>query len=768
MNLSKSQKSEIAVFFGFLLLPCLFFYDPFSMILGDNWRAAYPAYQLTIEKLFSGSSLLWNEYVLAGHPFLAEIGNGVFYIPKLLIYLILPVKWAYITTTLLHYTLLGWFTYLYLRCIHISRVTAFWGGMILMLSPLSRIQIFDSISLLHTIVWFPLILYFMEKRIISGEKKFLLFAACAFAVQVLAGFTQDSFYTAIAVVIYTALRYYNKDGYVWMSCKDFFYDMTVFGLIVLSFTAIQLLPTLELLSVTRHYQLGWNLIELYSAPPVGFLTFINPFLWGGFKDGVGIQTHYYLATFTSNNYLGIVTLLFALYALKFWKNNLIKIWLVLLVISLVIALGVHVMPVAKLLFNFPLTHAFRFHTRIYFILNMAMVVLFCYGLDQFLTLNKKSMSQAINNILTYGILLEAFVFVFICRLIININTFKNIPDAVDSLNYYDLSEYYQFSNMALLGPFFIFTGVAILLWLLPRIKQKGYILAALMLLTFFELWSVSSGFVREPEVISPYKNALLKVKSILQPEERMMLIHYTGMQEASAMLYKMQSLNGFVSFDERAIASLAPGVSSLADISMMPFFLNEIKYHNDFLSMLGLKYFIVDDFYKDDIAKLPVYKKIFSDEGYTVYENPDVKSRVYSVDDIRGENGISYNDIDLKSTAVLNSALKKTSGWGVATIEKLAYRAGNADVKVNCPADKCLIVFSESFFPGWKVYVDGNRNHLYKVNDLIMGTVVSKGEHSVRFYYLPSSILFGAGLFIFGLLWVVVWMRWPRKIVDAS
>ncbi|HSW93947.1 MAG TPA: YfhO family protein [Gammaproteobacteria bacterium] len=768
MNYLKSHKNEITIFFVFLFAPWFLCYDPFTMIMGDNWRAAFPAYQLTIEKIFSGSSLLWNEYILGGHPFLAEIVNGVLYPPRWVIYAILPVKWAYTVTILLHFSMTGWFTWLYLRSIHISKLTAFWGGMILMLSPIYRIQILDSISLLHTITWFPLILYFMEKRIVSGEKKFLLLAASAFVVQILAGFTQDSFYTAMAVVIYTALRYCNQHEQITLCVKDFIYDMFFFGLIVFSFSAIQLLPTEELLSVTQHYQLSWNLIEQFSAPPMGFLTFINPFVWGGFKEGVGIQTHYYLATFTSNNYSGIVTLLFAIYALKFWKNNLIKIWSFLLALSLVIALGVHVMPVAKLLFNFPLTHEFRFHTRIYFISSMAMVVLFSYGLDQILKLDKKSMCKQINTILKYGVVLEALVFVFICRLIIKINSFKDIPDTISYLNYYDLSQYYQFSNMALFGPFIIFSGIAVLLWFLPRVKQKLPVLIALMVVTFFELWAISSGFLTESEIVSPYKNALLKVKSLLQPTDRMMLIHYTGMQDASAMLYQMQSLNGFVAFDERSIASIRPGISSLADISDPSFFLDQIKNHPDFLSMLGLKYFIIDHFYRDDVEKMGRYKQIFSSGDYTVYENPSVKFRVYSVKDVREENKISYRDVDFNSMAVLNHVPADVREVGAAAIRKLIYKSGDVNVSVNCPADKCLVILSESFFPGWKALVDGKKSYLYKVNDLIMGTFVDKGEHWVRFYYLPRSVIVGICLFMFGLIWVPLWMIWPRKHVHEK
>ena len=331
MNYLKFHRKDILIISAFLLLPWILCYDPFSlklMTLGDNWRNAYPNFQLSVSKLLSGSSLLWNEYILAGHPFLAEIQNGVLYLPKLLIYLILPTKWAYNSTILIHFSLTGWFTYLYLRSIHLSRVASFFGGVILMLSPIYRLQELDSISLLHTITWFPLIMYFLEKRITSGEKKFLLFAALTFVIQIFAGFTQDSFYTALAIMIYAGMRYYGQYQNFLISFRCFSYDIIIFGLIVGSFAAIQLLPTLELLSFAQHYQQGWNLIEDFSAPPLGLLTFFHPFLWGGFHESLGgMQTNYFLKSFINTLYMGIWTVIFAIYAMKFWKNsNVIKIW----------------------------------------------------------------------------------------------------------------------------------------------------------------------------------------------------------------------------------------------------------------------------------------------------------------------------------------------------------------------------------------------------------------------------------------------------------
>jgi hypothetical protein len=774
MYSTKSQKTDVFIIVAFLFLPWFLSYDISQlnlMTMGDNWRAAFPAYLLTLKKVLAGSSLLWNEHILAGHPFIAEIVNGVLYPPRLLLYLILPVKWAYNATILFHYSLTGWFTYLYLRSINLSRVAAFFGGSILMLSPIYRIQELDSISLLNTITWFPLIMYFLEKRVKSGHKKFLLGAALVFVLQIFAGFTQDSFYTAIAIAIYSAMRYYHQYPSIQKSLQFFLSDMVVFSLIVLSFAAIQLLPTLELLSFAQHYQQGWNLIESYSAPPLGLIGFFHPFIWGGFNHGYGLQTGYFLKTFTSTGYMGIVPIIFALYALRFWKtSNLMKCWVFLLLLTLIIASGVHIMPVAKLLYNFPLTHAFRFHTRMYFISSMAIVVMFAYAFDYILKQDKQSMHLEINKILKLGGIIILLTFVFLYGLISGVDFFQNIVGKIDDLKINNqplqtLLQYYHLKNIGLLIPFITLSIGSLLLWLLPFTQKRMVLLCGLWLVCVLDIGTVSSGFRANQLFDYPQIDLMYKMKSLLKPTDRMIVSseNYSfTVSDNATMIYGMQSLDGFVSFDERTIGSLNNSTTSLANLQNPLVLLNLLKSHNDFLSMLGLKYFAIDAKYSNELTNLP-YISLFTMDGFSVYENPNAKNRIYSVSNMRWEGDANYSEVNLLTTAMTNKPIATKPELGLAAINETIYEAGNVKANVSCPAARCFIVLSESYFPGWKVYVDGKKNTLYKVNDLIMGVLVGKGEHWLRFHYFPTSVLAGIYLFLFGLIWVPVWMMLGRK-----
>ena len=568
----------------------------------------------------------------------------------------------------------------------------------------------------------------------------------------------------------------------------------------------------------------------------------------------------------------------------------------LIILSLIIGAGVHVLPVAELLYAFPLTHSFRFHSRIYFVSSMAIIVLFAYALDYILKQDKHSIRQEIGKILKLGTFIALVTFIFLGGLIAYIHFFYEIANKIDTqfINEQSLPtflKYYQLNNIGLFLPFIVFLLGRLLLWLLPLVKKRALILCGLWLVFVFDLWLVSSSYTFSLQSDYPHPDLISKIKPLLQPTDRILISaakesYPDNISYNSSVLYNIQSLDGFVNFSERNIAPLNKGMISLEQLKGMPLFLETLQNKNGFLSMLGLKYFVIDkeysndvenphqaplgnwrlmsqlaiqemdvapgytrvfskkiklnpkwyykvkltvendingllyvDFYglnydnaeqkldfgvdpskkrrfsgviytgnsipadvylrivtQDQMLKLKtiqiyasppalapsVYKKVFTTDNFVVYENPNAKSRIYSVSDVRWENDSEYNEINLLNTAIVDKKVQNLAGLGIATVDQMAYGAGDIKAKIQCPAAKCFVVLSEAYFPGWKIYVDGKKDTLYKVNDFIQGTLVQHGTHWVQFHYFPNSFIIGLGLFIFGLIWVPVWLVFPR------
>jgi len=54
-----------------------------------------------------------------------------------------------------------------------------------------------------------------------------------------------------------------------------------------------------------------------------------------------------------------------------------------------------------------------------------------------------------------------------------------------------------------------------------------------------------------------------------------------------------------------------------------------------------------------------------------------------------------------------------------------------------------ILVLSDSFYPGWQVYVDGDEKNILRANYFFRGVYVPEGEHEVVFRYAPTSFRIG-------------------------
>lgn len=53
------------------------------------------------------------------------------------------------------------------------------------------------------------------------------------------------------------------------------------------------------------------------------------------------------------------------------------------------------------------------------------------------------------------------------------------------------------------------------------------------------------------------------------------------------------------------------------------------------------------------------------------------------------------------------------------------------------------LVLSDTYYPGWKVYIDGKEGKIYRGNYIMRTVQLDKGEHLVKFVYEPLSFQIG-------------------------
>ncbi|MEP6718667.1 MAG: YfhO family protein [bacterium] len=97
------------------------------------------------------------------------------------------------------------------------------------------------------------------------------------------------------------------------------------------------------------------------------------------------------------------------------------------------------------------------------------------------------------------------------------------------------------------------------------------------------------------------------------------------------------------------------------------------------------------------------------------------------------------------------------------------YEPNRLEIRTTSPAPGVLVL-SENYFPGWRVYVDGQRAQLLRVNYNLRGVVLPSGEHAVSFVYRPWSVLIGVMVSLLTLIGLLLPVRiWRRpKLPNVS
>ena len=77
---------------------------------------------------------------------------------------------------------------------------------------------------------------------------------------------------------------------------------------------------------------------------------------------------------------------------------------------------------------------------------------------------------------------------------------------------------------------------------------------------------------------------------------------------------------------------------------------------------------------------------------------------------------------------------------------------------------KCdhLLYVSDTFYPGWKAYVDGKEVAIVRANYMFRAVPLPPGGHTVRFVYDPFSFKLGVAVSLVTLLGLVVFAFCPK------
>ena len=598
----KANKTDIAIFIIFLILPLFFFRDITkinSTIFGtwDTLIYTIPLRQLNAELIRSFQLPLWNGYIFSGFPLLANPQVGVLYPLNLIFDLLLPIRLSFNISLLLNYSLAGIFTYLFLKQYRLHKISCFVGGLIFMFSGI-MVSHRSHPQMLNTIIWLPLILYFLEKFKDSKNNIYISIATVCLCISYLGGHPQMFVYSCLIIALY--IIYY---AFIYNGGKNYFFlkSFLIFPLALLIIGFV-LLPTLQLSALSSRSILSrdYDFITSSSFDLKLFPGLVFPFIFGNKSTLPSVLPYFGPVNYAEMMiYFGISTLPFLV--LSFFKKDKNKyLWMFILLVSFFMVLGRNT-PFYRLIFHIPVLNNFRIPSRNWFEFGFAFSILAGFGFDYFINEGSKKVKNIIKAVISFLlVILSSSLFFFY-----NTN-FRNA--AVAFLKKIKLYEIDFGSTIASINKFnysihvpVIIISIVIIFLVISLFKKNKFIYVLLVALIFLDLLSV--GYYFEDNYGSSYiinkKTGYPKEMSFLQKNDK---DPFRIFPVADTMSYYFVSPNRSMHYNLESITGYDPLMLNdyrfLTEISDHPYVempWEKLLVNNSIISMLNARYVIVSE-----------------------------------------------------------------------------------------------------------------------------------------------------------------------------
>ncbi|MFC1699048.1 YfhO family protein [Candidatus Omnitrophota bacterium] len=179
------------------------------------------------------------------------------------------------------------------------------------------------------------------------------------------------------------------------------------------------------------------------------------------------------------------------------------------------------------------------------------------------------------------------------------------------------------------------------------------------------------------------------------------------------------------------------------------------------INMLNVKYIISPQHIHREGYKLLYNGKI------KLYDNLSVLPRAFLLSNwqvIKDKSELllritkpSFNPLDCVYLEE-NPAWVQTEGEAAACLTTRAiildYKPDKMVIET-CAKEKGLLFISDTYYPGWQAYLDGELTKIYRANHAFRAVAVPKGRHIVTFYYLPTVLKIGSMISIVALIFAV-------------
>lgn len=717
-------------------------------LLSDVVSIIYPWRIYGIDLIKQGVFPLWIPQALGGAPLAANFQSGLFY-PLNIIFFVFSNISAWSIYVIIQPVMASVFCYLFLKNLKISTFSSLIGGLAFAFSGFMMVW-YEYGIVGHAGLWLPLLLLMVDRLGDKVSFKWLFLSAIFVSMSVLAGYPQIAIYSLAVCSAYALYRYFQskKKGTLIV------FPAMVIGVLL---SSIQILPGLELMRLSIR-QSDPTALSFFSGiiPLKNLLLSLAPDFFGhpATLNWWG-NAAYNETTF----YIGVFGIIFAVFAFltRAKPGSSLTFFRLLLVVSSFLVFD---NPISRFFSQLELPGLSAASAgRYLFLVDFSLSILAAYGLEFFFNKqNKKT--------LVFVVLTTAVLFAGLWALVL-LGSKYLYSGPVWKMNL-------SVSQRNLILPSLIacvFIGMAAVYYFFSKESKTRIFLFKTIILFIIVFDLFRFGWKYNPYVPMGYLYPETPITSFLQKQEG--LYRFFGLIPQSMFIpYGLLSAEGYDPLMIKRYSEFAQRINEekFENISSGSRWINVNRRESPLVNLLGIKYYLTTNPLPESESK---WNLLYQSGKSLIYENKEVLPRSFIVHDYQAlvdkeilrnlmeKSSSSQKTVYLEEKPSLNP--EKESSVDSVKIDENPYLKNQVIINTKSESSGFLFL-SDTYYPGWQAFIDNQKTKIYRADYAFRAIFLPKGEHQVKFIYLPESFKWGmlisaATLFIAMAVGLILYKR---------
>lgn len=641
---------------------------------------------------------LWENNIYQGYPEIEGLEMGFFYLPNLILFGSLPFWLAFNLGYVANAVIAGIGTYLLARSFRVSKAAALVAAITFTYSPIFMLH-YHHYNLILAISWIPWLFWLINSFFNTRRYIFLTIIPYLIAEQYFAGSPQIPTYNLFFLFAFFLfkLKQNNLTRTTSIRLALFLMFSILVGFLI---AAVQLIPTYKLLINSRWIENinPESILTQFPFKVKNLLTVFDPYILGNPKYGT--YQHWQPGTWglfwESNFYFGITQLvlllvsIFVFFKVRFRQTlGLYIFWCSLFITGILLSLGTQ-SPLHPI-FSIPPFSFFRVPSRFLFISFLAA--------SQLAALSIESLGKSVKNKKMYSYL-TIILIVVVTGDVIRVWQPYNLLGSAKS-------------------------------WSSPPPLTQNIRIGRQIDIGQYDLWNqtfLSKGWSDQQEQYLFYRNFMSPNLNLIFNIPQ--LYGYESFVPKRIRLIEQLSKSG-ITVDKNEL-TIGKASQKVLDFS-------NVRYLTTQYNIKSADWKIVNHVEKDG-AKIFLYENLKYMPHAFIVNNYKLATTVNDFSKI-----VISDDFDPRKSAILEEEINidKTNEIEASNnVIMLTYK--NVEVALEAQTQKkSLLVLSDTFYDGWRAYIDKKETKIYPVNGNSRGIALPEGKHRILFLYKPSIFYTG-------------------------